>query len=70
MAYVATLWYASATPLAPVVLGVAAYRPFSLFGPIPFSLAALPELRALGRTGQGTAGSETATTEGEPALQH
>ena len=68
---VATLWYASATPFAPAVLGVAGYRLFSLFGPVPFGLAALPRIRALGQTGKGTAGGGTSTTEGgEPALQH
>ena len=34
-------------PFASAVLGVAAYRFFMLFGPLPASLGALPKLRAL-----------------------
>jgi hypothetical protein len=42
-----TLWYGAGVPFASAVLGVAAYRFFMLFGPLPASLGALPKLRAL-----------------------
>lgn len=71
VALVATLWDAAMVPFAAATLGVAAYRLFTLFGPMPFGLAALPKLRALGRRGEDAAGSGTSTTGGgEPALQH
>jgi hypothetical protein len=70
VALVATLWNAAGVPFAAATLGVAAYRALTLFGPMPFGLAALPKLRALGRAGEGAEGSGTRTTKGEPALQH
>lgn len=70
VALVATLWNAAGVPFAAATLGVAAYRMFTLFGPVPLGLLALPKLRALGRTGEGASGSGTGTTKGEPALQH
>ena len=70
VALVATFWNSGGVPFAAATLGVAAYRIFTLFAPMPFGLAALPKLRALGRRGEDAQGSGTRTTEGEPALQH
>lgn len=70
VALVATLWNADGVTLATATLGVAGYRLITLFGPIPFGLAAIPKLRALGRAGEDAAGSGTRTNKGEPALQH
>jgi hypothetical protein len=70
VALVATLWNAAGVPFAVATLGVAAYRMLTLFGPMPFGLLALPQLRALGRTGEGAGADGTGTTKGEPALQH
>lgn len=71
VALTATLWNAAGVPFAAATLGVAAYRLFTLFGPMPFGLAALPKLRALGRRGEDAQGRGTRTTKGgEPALQH
>ncbi|HET8976547.1 MAG TPA: hypothetical protein VFN87_00220 [Solirubrobacteraceae bacterium] len=71
VALVATLWNAAGVPFAAATLGVAAYRLLTLFGPMPFGLAALPKLRALGERGEDAPGSGTRTTKGgEPALQH
>ena len=41
-----TIWYSGA-PLAAAVVGVFAYRVLSLWLPMPFSLGALPTLRAM-----------------------
>jgi hypothetical protein len=70
VALVPTLWYGAAVPFAAATLGVVAYRFFTLWAPLPASLAALPKLRELGRTGEGTSGGGTRTAKGEPALQH
>lgn len=71
VALVATLWNAAGVPFAAATLGVAAYRLFTVFAPIPLGLIALPKLRALGRRGEDSAGEGTRTTQvGEPALQH
>jgi hypothetical protein len=70
VALVPTLWYGAAVPFAAATLGVAAYRFLTLWVPLPASLAAIPKLRELGRTGEGTSGRGTATAKGEPALQH
>jgi hypothetical protein len=70
VALVPTLWYGAGVPLATATLGVAFYRLFTLWVPLPASLAALPKLRELGRTGEGSSGSGTRTNKGEPALQH
>jgi MFS family permease len=71
VALVPTMWNAAGVPLSAAVLGVAAYRLFTLFGPMPFGLMALPQLRALGARGEDSEGGGTRTTEGgEPALQH
>ncbi len=70
VALVATFWNSAGVPFAAATLGVAAYRAFTLFAPMPFGLAALPKLRALGRRGEDAQGSGTPATEGEPALQH
>jgi hypothetical protein len=70
MALVPTLWYGAAVPFAAATLGVAAYRLFTLWAPLPASLAAVPKLRALGRRGEESSGRGTHTTKGEPALQH
>jgi hypothetical protein len=70
VALVPTLWYGAAVPFAAATLGVVAYRFFTLWAPLPASLAAIPKLRELGRRGEGSEGSGTATDMGEPALQH
>jgi uncharacterized membrane protein YbhN (UPF0104 family) len=70
VALVPTLWYGAAVPFAVATLGVAFYRLLTVGLPLPFSLAALPKLRELGRTGEDTSGSGTPTSKGEPALQH
>lgn len=70
VALVATLWNAAGVPFAAATLGVAAYRFFTLWMPLPASLVALPRLRALGRRGGGASGRGTSADEGEPALQH
>jgi uncharacterized membrane protein YbhN (UPF0104 family) len=70
VALVATLWYGVRAPFAAATLGVAAYRFFTLWVPLPASLAALPKLRALGRQGEDSSGRGTRADEGEPALQH
>lgn len=70
VALVPTLWYAAAVPYAAATLGVAAYRVFTLFGPMAVALAGLPALRELGRSGAGSSGEGTKDTQGEPALQH
>lgn len=71
VALVATLWNAAGVPFAAATLGVAFYRALTVFVPMPFSLAALPKLRALGEHGEDSEGRGTATTKGgEPALQH
>lgn len=51
-------------------LGVGAFRFISLFGPMPFSFAVLPRLRALGEQAEETPGKGTREEEGEPALRH
>jgi hypothetical protein len=70
VALVPTLWYGGAVPYAAATLGVVAYRFFTLWAPLPWSLAAIPKLRALGRTGEDTSGPGTRTDKGEPALEH
>lgn len=64
-----TLWYSGA-PWAAAALGVATFRGISLLLPLPFSLAALPRLRALGEMAEDTPGEGTTENEGEPALRH
>lgn len=70
VALVPTLWYGAAVPFAAATLGVAAYRLFTLWSPLPGSLAAIPKLRELGRTGEDASGRGTRTHKGEPALEH
>ncbi len=70
VALVPTLWYGAAVPFAAAALGVAAYRLFTLFAPLPAALLALPKLRALGERGEDVSGRGTRTSKGEPALQH
>jgi uncharacterized membrane protein YbhN (UPF0104 family) len=62
-----TLWYSGA-PLAAAVAGVFAYRVISLWLPLPFSLAALPTLREIGKAGTPHAEGEAHADE-EPALR-
>jgi hypothetical protein len=69
VALVPTIWYSGA-PWAAAALGVAAFRGLSLLLPLPFSLAMLPRLRALGEKGEETPGYGTSSDEGEPALEH
>ncbi len=70
VALVPTLWYGAAVPFAAATLGVAAYRLFTLFAPMPAAFASLPKLRAVGESGEDASGRGTSTTKGEPALQH
>ncbi len=70
VALVATLWYGAAVPFAAATLGVAAYRFFTLWAPLPAALAALPKLRSLGREGEESSGRGPHLDNGEPALQH
>jgi hypothetical protein len=70
VALVPTLWYGAAVPFAAATLGVAAYRFFTLFAPMPIGFAALPKLRGLRARGEGAAGEGTSATKGEPALEH
>jgi hypothetical protein len=69
VALVPTLWYGAAVPYAIATLGVAAYRLFTLFGPMVGALAGLSTLRELGRSGAGSSGEGTTASKGEPALQ-
>lgn len=62
-----TLWYSGAQ-LAPAVVGVFVYRAVSLWLPLPFSLAALPTLREIGKAGVPHAPGEV-TVGDEPALR-
>jgi hypothetical protein len=70
VALVATFWYGAAVPFAAATLGVAAYRCFTLWAPLPAAFVALPKLRELGRTGEDASGAGTRTDMGEPALEH
>lgn len=70
VALVPTLWYGAAVPFAVATLGVAAYRFFTLWAPLPPAIAAIPKLRELGRAGEESAGEGTSTAKGEPALEH
>lgn len=63
-----TLWYCGA-PWAPAMLGVFAYRFFTLWLPLPFSFLALPKLRELGRRSGELPPEETEAERKEPALQ-
>jgi uncharacterized membrane protein YbhN (UPF0104 family) len=62
-----TIWYSGA-PFAPAVAGIFAYRVLTLWLPMPFSLAALPTLRALGDPETPHAEGE-AYAPNEPALR-
>lgn len=70
VALVPTLWYGAAVPFAAATLGVAAYRSFTLWLPLPPALVAIPKLRELGRTGEDSSGQGTRIDKGEPALEH
>lgn len=69
VALVPTLWYGGAVPYAVATLGVAAYRVFTLFGPMTVALAGLGALHELGRSGEGSSGEGTDVHKGEPVLQ-
>jgi uncharacterized membrane protein YbhN (UPF0104 family) len=64
-----TIWYCGA-PWAPAVLGTFVWRFFTIWATMPFSLLALPTLRAIGETTDETPGGGTREQEDEPALQH
>lgn len=70
VALVPTLWYGAAVPFATATLGVAAYRFFTVWVPLPAAFAALPKLREIGRSGEDAGGGGTRVDKGEPALQH
>ena len=63
-----TLWYSGA-PWAPAMLGVFAYRFFTLWLPLPFSFLAIPRLRDLAQRRDALPAEETEEEEEEPALQ-
>ncbi len=62
-----TVW-ASGAPFATAVVGLFVYRAVSLWLPMPFSLARLPQLRDMGRRPGLPAGGPVSVPE-EPALQ-
>ena len=64
----ATIWYSGA-PLAAAVAGIFAYRVLSVWLPMPFALASLPTLRAMGQ-GRAPHTEGTGETAGEPSLRH
>ncbi len=70
VALVPTLWYGAAVPYATATLVVAAYRLFTVWAPLPGAFAALPKLRELGRSGEGSSGGGTRSDNHEPALEH
>ncbi len=63
-----TLWYSGA-PLAVATAGIFAYRILTLALPLPFALAALPGLRAMGRRRDTGAPGSTRQPSDEPALR-
>jgi uncharacterized membrane protein YbhN (UPF0104 family) len=62
----ASIWYSGA-PLGVAVAGVFAYRVLALWLPMPFGLAQIPTLRAMGAEGRPGAQGR-ARKRGEPAL--
>jgi hypothetical protein len=63
-----TIWYSGA-PLATAIAAIFVYRVLSLWLPMPFALASLRPLRAMGEgRAPHTEGTETAA--GEPSLRH
>ncbi|HEY2579820.1 MAG TPA: hypothetical protein VGI74_26205, partial [Streptosporangiaceae bacterium] len=63
-----TLWYSGA-PLAVATVGIFAYRILTLALPLPFALAALPGLRAMGRRRDTQAPGIAEQPSDEPALR-
>lgn len=63
-----TLWYSGA-PLAVATAGIFAYRILTLALPLPFALAALPGLRAMGRRRDVGGPGIAEQPSDEPALQ-
>jgi hypothetical protein len=63
-----TLWYSGA-PLAVATVGIFAYRILTLALPLPFALAALPGLRAMGRRRDAGAPGTAGQPGDEPALE-
>jgi hypothetical protein len=63
-----TLWYSGA-PLSVAIAGIFAYRMLSLLLPMPFSLAALPELKRMGKRRDEHAAGGAREPSGEPALR-
>lgn len=62
-----TVW-TSGAPFAATLAGIFTYRFLTLWLPLPFSLAALPTLRAMGRPIPGAPG-QAEPPRGEPALE-
>jgi uncharacterized membrane protein YbhN (UPF0104 family) len=62
-----TIWYSGA-PMAVAVVAVFVYRLLTLWLPMPFSFAALPTLRHMGKPGVPQA--EDAAETDEPAVRH
>lgn len=63
-----TLWYSGA-PLAVAVVGFFVYQIFSLWLPLPFSIASLPTLRRIGNVQTEEAPDRAGDSGGEPALR-
>jgi hypothetical protein len=63
-----TVWYSGA-PFATAVVGLFTYRAISLWLPMPFALARLPQLRDMGRQ-SGQQSQAAADAPKEPALPH
>jgi hypothetical protein len=63
-----TIWYSGA-PMATAVAAVFVYRVLSLWVPMPFSLASMGTLRAMGE-GQEPTAEGTSDTQDEPSLKH
>lgn len=63
-----TLWYSGA-PLAVATVGIFSYRILTLALPLPFALAALPGLRAMGRRRDTGGPGVSGPPSDEPALQ-
>jgi hypothetical protein len=63
VALVPTVWYGAAVPLAVATMGVAAFRFFTLWLPLPAALVALPRLRRVGRISRRRRPSAQLSTE-------
>ena len=62
------VWYSGA-PFVPTLCGIFAYRFLTFWLPLPFSLASLPTLRAIGAWRTASAPGRARSAQGEPALE-